>query len=41
MPPAVAAPVVTVLGGYPVLYGAAACAVLAGSLLVGRIRGVA
>jgi MFS family permease len=39
--PAVAAPVVTVLGGYPVLYGLAAASVLLGALLVRRIRGVA
>jgi hypothetical protein len=39
--PAVAAPVVTVLGGYPVLHGLAAALVLLGAVLVRRIRGVA
>ncbi|MFD9092197.1 MFS transporter [Streptomyces collinus] len=38
--PALAAPVVTYLGGYRVLYLVAAVIGLAGSLLVGRIRGV-
>ncbi len=39
--PLIAAPVVTMLGGYPVLYTLAAASVLAGALLVRRIRGVA
>ncbi|MFF8727451.1 MFS transporter [Streptomyces sp. NPDC015171] len=38
--PALAAPVVTHLGGYRVLYLAAAAIGLGGALLVGRIRGV-
>ncbi|CCK30145.1 major facilitator superfamily transporter [Streptomyces davaonensis JCM 4913] len=38
--PALAAPVVTHLGGYRVLYGAAAVIALAGAVLVGRIKGV-
>jgi MFS family permease len=38
--PAVAAPIVTHLGGYRVLYLVAAVAGLAGAVLVGRIRGV-
>ncbi|MGW0414029.1 MFS transporter [Streptomyces collinus] len=38
--PALAAPVVTYLGGYRVLYLVAAVIGLAGALLVGRIRGV-
>ncbi|MGW6907588.1 MFS transporter [Streptomyces sp. NPDC054940] len=38
--PALAAPVVTYLGGYRVLYLVAAVAGLAGAVLVGRIRGV-
>ncbi|MDF3297427.1 MFS transporter [Streptomyces tropicalis] len=38
--PALAAPVVTHLGGYRVLYLLAAAAAVAGALLVGRIRGV-
>ncbi|CAM5600531.1 MFS transporter [Streptomyces canus] len=38
--PAVAAPIVTHLGGYRVLYGVAAVVGLAGAVLVGRIRGV-
>lgn len=38
--PAVAAPIVTHLGGYRVLYGLAAVVGLAGAVLVGRIRGV-
>ncbi|MGW7823402.1 MFS transporter [Streptomyces puniciscabiei] len=39
--PALAAPVVTYLGGYRVLYLVAAVIGLAGAVLVGRIRGVA
>ncbi|WP_461015652.1 MFS transporter [Streptomyces daliensis] len=38
--PAVAAPLVTHLGGYPTLYLTAAAVVLLGALLVERIRGV-
>jgi MFS family permease len=38
--PAIAAPVVTHLGGYSVLYGIAAALGLAGAVLVYRIRGV-
>ncbi|MET9966580.1 MFS transporter [Streptomyces sp. NPDC006356] len=38
--PALAAPIVTYLGGYRVLYLVAAGAGLAGAVLVGRIRGV-
>ncbi|MEU5219688.1 MFS transporter [Streptomyces sp. NPDC020807] len=38
--PALAAPVIAHLGGYTGLYVAAALAILAGGLLVGRIRGV-
>lgn len=38
--PALAAPIVTHLGGYRVLYLVAAGAGLAGAVLVGRIRGV-
>jgi MFS family permease len=38
--PALAAPIVTYLGGYRVLYLVAAVIGLAGALLVGRIRGV-
>lgn len=38
--PALAAPIVTYLGGYRVLYLVAAVAGLAGAVLVGRIRGV-
>lgn len=38
--PALAAPIVTHLGGYRVLYGLAAAVGLAGALLVGRIRSV-
>ncbi|WP_405520755.1 MFS transporter [Streptomyces canus] len=38
--PAIAAPIVTHLGGYRVLYGVAAVVGLAGAVLVGRIRGV-
>ncbi|MFJ9004134.1 MFS transporter [Streptomyces canus] len=38
--PAIAAPIVTHLGGYRVLYGLAAVVGLAGAVLVGRIRGV-
>ncbi|OLF17319.1 MFS transporter [Actinophytocola xanthii] len=38
--PALAAPVVTHLGGYPVLYGLAAAVGLAGAVLVYRIRSV-
>lgn len=38
--PALAAPIVTHLGGYRVLYGVAAVVGLAGAVLVGRIRGV-
>ncbi|WLW55098.1 MFS transporter [Streptomyces sp. YU58] len=38
--PALAAPIVTHLGGYRVLYLVAAVAGLAGAVLVGRIRGV-
>lgn len=38
--PAVAAPIVTYLGGYRVLYGVAAVAGLAGAVLVGRIKAV-
>ncbi|MEU8969065.1 MFS transporter [Streptomyces monashensis] len=38
--PALAAPIVTYLGGYRVLYLVAAVIGLAGSVLVGRIRGV-
>ncbi len=39
--PVLAAPLVTSLGGYPVLYGLAAAVVLLGALLVRRIEGVA
>ena len=38
--PALAAPVVSHLGGYPALYFTAAGIVLLGALLVGRVRGV-
>ncbi|MEU1480503.1 MFS transporter [Streptomyces sp. NPDC005760] len=38
--PALAAPIVTQLGGYRVLYGLAAAVGLAGAVLVGRIRSV-
>jgi MFS family permease len=38
--PAIAAPIVTHLGGYRVLYGLAAAVGLAGAILVGRIKGV-
>ncbi|MFI9757828.1 MFS transporter [Streptomyces sp. NPDC051963] len=38
--PALAAPIVTYLGGYRVLYAVAAVIGLAGAVLVGRIRGV-
>ncbi|WP_405582438.1 MFS transporter [Streptomyces sp. NBC_01092] len=38
--PALAAPIVTYLGGYRVLYVVAAVAGLAGAVLVGRIKGV-
>lgn len=38
--PALAAPIVTHLGGYRVLYGVAAVVGLAGAVLVGRIRNV-
>jgi MFS family permease len=38
--PAIAAPVVTYLGGYPVLYTVSAALGLAGAVLVYRIRGV-
>lgn len=38
--PALAAPIVTHLGGYRVLYGVAAAVGLAGAVLVGRIKGV-
>lgn len=38
--PALAAPIVTHLGGYRVLYAVAAAIGLAGAVLVGRIRGV-
>ncbi|MFJ9742577.1 MFS transporter [Streptomyces sp. NPDC101166] len=38
--PALAAPIVTHLGGYPALYGIAAAVGLAGAVLVGRIKGV-
>lgn len=39
--PALAAPIVTYLGGYPVLYGFAAVVGIAGAVLVYRIRSVA
>ncbi len=39
--PVIAAPVVTYLGGYPVLYGLAAVVGIAGAVLVYRIRAVA
>jgi MFS family permease len=39
--PALAAPIVTYLGGYPVLYGFAAIVGIAGAVLVYRIRSVA
>ncbi|MFF9838697.1 MFS transporter [Streptomyces sp. NPDC020422] len=39
--PALASPVIAHLGGYTGLYAAAALVILAGGLLVGRIRGVA
>jgi MFS family permease len=39
--PVLAAPIVTYLGGYPVLYGLAAVVGLAGAVLVYRIRSVA
>ena len=39
--PAIAAPVVRVLGGYPVLYGLAAAVTLLGAVLVRQIRSVA
>jgi MFS family permease len=38
--PAMAAPIVTLLGGYPVLYGLTAVVTLAGGVLVYRIRSV-
>jgi MFS family permease len=38
--PALAAPIVTYLGGYPVLYGVAAAFGIAGAVLVFRIRSV-
>jgi hypothetical protein len=38
--PALAAPIVTHLGGYRVLYGVAAAVGLAGAVLVDRIKGV-
>ena len=38
--PAIAAPVVTALGGYSTLFGLSAATALAGALLVGRIRTV-
>lgn len=38
--PAIAAPIVTYLGGYPVLYAVAAAFVLTGAVLVHRIRSV-
>ena len=38
--PALAAPIVSSLGGYPVLYGLTAAVTVAGSVLVTRIRGV-
>lgn len=38
--PAIAAPVVATLGGYPVLYGLAAAVTLLGAVLVGKIRSV-
>ncbi|WP_460065475.1 MFS transporter [Streptomyces sp. YKOK-I1] len=38
--PVLAAPIVTYLGGYRMLYAAAAAVGLAGAVLVGRIRGV-
>jgi hypothetical protein len=39
--PAIAAPVVRVLGGYPVLYALAAAVTLLGAVLVRKIRSVA
>jgi MFS family permease len=39
--PAIAAPVVKVLGGYPVLYGLAAAVTLLGAVLVRKVRSVA
>jgi MFS family permease len=39
--PAIAAPVVKVLGGYPVLYGLAAVVTLLGAVLVRKVRSVA
>ncbi|MEV8378722.1 MFS transporter [Kribbella sp. NPDC056861] len=39
--PAIAAPVVKVLGGYPVLYALAAVVTLAGAVLVNKVRSVA
>ncbi|WP_328988568.1 MFS transporter [Kribbella sp. NBC_01245] len=38
--PAIAAPVVATLGGYPVLYGLAAAVTLLGAVLVGKIKSV-
>jgi MFS family permease len=38
--PALAAPIVTYLGGYPVLFGTVAAATAAGSVFVTRIRSV-
>jgi MFS family permease len=38
--PALAAPIVSTLGGYPALYGLTAAVTVAGSVLVTRIRGV-
>jgi MFS family permease len=39
--PAIAAPVVKVLGGYPVLYGLAAAVTLLGAVLIRKVRSVA
>jgi hypothetical protein len=39
--PAIAAPVVKLLGGYPVLYGLAAAVTLLGAVLVRKVRSVA
>lgn len=38
--PAIAAPVVAGLGGYPALFALSACTALAGAVLVGRVRAV-
>ena len=38
--PVIAAPIVTTLGGYPVLYGATAAIALLSAVLVTRIRSV-